>query len=108
MSVHMVWKGVSGYIPMSSQHTDLEWDTRRGIIRNYFGNHEHVAISILALMKSKAPVRLHNRLASDLRILHTDVFGAWPCEEVQIDDATKSVVLEILSVGIVYLDVHSA
>ncbi len=51
-------------------------------------------------MEPQTPIWHHGRLADDVAVLPSDVNWAWASEEVEVDDPTDHVVLEILSRGI--------
>ena len=60
-------------------------------------------------MEAKSPIRHHGRRADNLAVLLSDFHGTRSGEEVEVDDATKRVVLEVLPSfsSIVDLKIHS-
>jgi hypothetical protein len=60
-------------------------------------------------VKTKAPVRHHGRRAYDLAVLLSYLDWGRPSKEIEVENATKSVVLEILSStgGVVNLEVDN-
>lgn len=57
----------------------------------------------------KSPITLHGRKANDFSILSTGLLGRRPGQEVEVENATNDVILEVLLaiVGFVELDIHA-
>jgi hypothetical protein len=60
-------------------------------------------------MEAQSPVRLHRRQSDDLRVLLDHLSRAGPGKEVEVEDTTHGVVLEVLArlLGVVDEDIHA-
>lgn len=79
------------------------------VVVNYLGHIESITVAVAAVMKTEAPVRDERGQTGDLGVLLGDLDGAWASQEVEIEDATEGVVLQVLPrlLGIVDEDVHA-
>jgi hypothetical protein len=58
-------------------------------------------------MRAKAPVWHHGRKTRESRVLGCDFFRSRTGKEVKVKNTAKSVVFQVLALGVVNLDVHS-
>jgi hypothetical protein len=78
------------------------------VVGDNLSNGVEISVSVSALVQAKAPVGHHNGQASDFSILLADLRRSLTSHEVEINDTTKDVVLEVLlTVLDVNLDIHA-
>jgi hypothetical protein len=66
-----------------------------------------ITVTVLALVGTKTPVRHHGRKAGKSGVLGCDFLWSRTSKEVEIKNTTQGVVLEVLTLGVVDLDVHA-
>lgn len=77
------------------------------VVGHNFGNLIYIPHAVSALMKAEAPVRHHNGLSDNFRVLLSSFDRCWSRDEIEVEDATNGVILKVLPVRIVDLDIHS-
>lgn len=88
-------------------YADLERNFCCRVIRHDLGNLPHIPISILALVRAKAPIWHHGGKTRKSRVLDSDFLGRRTSKEVEIYNTSQGVVFEILALGIIDLDIHT-
>lgn len=83
----------------------LQGNVSNRVICNDCGDLIDILHAIATLMESKAPIRHHCGLANDVTVLPSDVDWARAGKDVEIDDPSDHVVLEILP-GRVAVDIE--
>ena len=79
------------------------------IIRNNGCDFVDILHAVPALMKTETPVWHHDRLTNDFAILPSDVKRARASNNVQVNDTSDHIILEILptGAGVVDLEIHA-
>ena len=86
----------------------LQGDVSERIVCNDCGDFIDILHAITTLMEAKAPIWHHCGLANDVTILPSDVDWARAGKDVEIDDPSDHVVLEILPGGVtVDIEIHT-
>lgn len=87
----------------------LQRNRSHGVVVNHFSNLEGILVSVSAIVVTESPVGHHGGQAHDFGILLCNSHWGWSSDEVEVQDATKSVVLQVLVLALVVvdLDIHA-
>jgi hypothetical protein len=58
-------------------------------------------------MGAESPVWHHGRFSRESRVLHRNVLWSGTSKEVQIHNASESIILEVCTIRIINLDIHA-
>lgn len=85
----------------------LQRDASLGVVGNNSGHVVDILVSVSALVEAKSPVRAHQWVLSDLRVLNGDVARRRSSNEVKVKDTANDVVLKVLATSVIDVDVHA-
>jgi len=75
----------------------LEWNVSSGIVCNNLSDLPNITISVLALVRTETPVGHHGRKTRESGVLSRDFLGSGTSKEIEVENTTERVVLEILA-----------
>ena len=76
----------------------FQWDSSLTVVVHNFSHLKDVAVAISALVETKTPIRHHGRQSNNLRVLLARLDWCRAVEEVEVENASQYIVLQILSI----------
>ena len=77
------------------------------VVGHNLSNFPDITVTVLALVETEAPIWHLSSSARECGVLDSDLLGRRTSQEVQINNATKGIVLKVLAIRVVNFNIHT-